>query len=41
MSNFLIGVLKVTVAILCYTIGLIVGILEILFYDNRRHNLDN
>lgn len=41
MNNFFIGVLKATVAVVCYTLGLIVGILEVLFYDKRRHNLDN
>ena len=41
MIDFGIAVLKMTVAIVCFFVGVCVGILEMLFFDRRRHNLDN
>jgi len=39
--NFLLAVLKIVVTIVCFFVGCAVGILEMLFYDRRRHNLDS
>jgi ABC-type xylose transport system permease subunit len=41
MSNVFVGLAKIMTAIVCFFLGLLIGALEVLFYDKRRHNLDS
>jgi len=41
MTNSLIVAAKITTAIVCFLVGCMMGILEMLFFDKRRNSLDS